>query len=299
MITLGVAAGHVKLPGHVEPLLRVPSDILRSITLGSYTLEPRPGNPGNAFWTSGQYRPASINALGLPNPGIGVARSHLHTMADRIRESGKRMRISIAGFSPKEYRLLAQESMGLGPCELELNLGCPNVWEGATQKRITSFVPELVRETLERVYEVTDQAGAPLIAVKLSVYSDPYLLEEVAGVLSDMSYAVQSVVACNTFPNATGYNPDGTTVIGAADGYGGLAGNPLKHIALGQVRAFRRLLPHTIDIVGVGGIMSGADVRDMERAGGSSVQVGTLYFENADPSVFVTLMEEYAMLSDS
>ncbi len=295
MITIGVAAGHVKLPSHVEPLLRVPSDILHTITLGSYTLEARSGNPGNAFWTDERHRCASINALGMPNPGIRAAKAYFYLMAERIRESGKRMRISIAGFSPKEYQLLAQESMGIGPCELELNLGCPNVWDGGSQKRITSFVPALIKETLERVAETTTHADAPCIAVKLSVYSDPFLLEEVAEVLTEMQHVVQTVVVCNTFPNATGYGADGKTVISAADGYGGLAGAPLKHIALGQVRAFRRLLPHTIEVVGVGGIMTGSDIRDMELAGASSVQIGTLYFEHADASVFSTLMEEYAL----
>lgn len=298
MITLGVAAGHVKLPSHIEPLLRVPSDVLRSITLGSYTLDPRDGNRGNAFWTDERHYPASINALGLPNPGIDKAGSYLFEIAHRVRESGKRMRISIAGFSPKEYRLLAQKSMGIGPCELELNLGCPNVWDVGSQKRITSFVPELIKETLEQVFDVTDHVGAPSIAVKLSVYSDPFLLEAVAGVLTEMSHAVQTVVACNTFPNATGYGPEGKTLIEAAEGYGGLAGNPLKYIALGQVRSLRRLLPHTIEIVGVGGIMRGLDVLDMERAGASSVQIGTAYFEHADPSIFVEVATEYAQLSE-
>lgn len=299
MITLGLAAGHAKLPSHVEPLLRVPSDILRTITLGSYTLEPRSGNPGNAFWTDERTRCASLNALGLPNPGIDAASAYFFDIANRVHESGKLLRISLAGFTPKEYALLACRSIGFGAQELELNLGCPNVWDGGTQKRITSFVPELVRETLGRVHDVTDHVGAPAIAVKLSVYSDPFLLEEVAAVLANMQYAVQSVVVCNTFPNATGYANDGKTLIDAADGYGGLAGNPLKYIALGQVRAFRRLLPSTIDVVGVGGIMDGQDVRDMELAGASSVQIGTAFFEHADPNVFVRIMEEYASLAEA
>ncbi len=299
MITLGVAAGQVKLPSHVEPLLRVPSDILKSITLGSYTLEPRDGNPGNAFWTDEHSYPASLNALGLPNQGIVRAGTYFYEMARRVRESGKHFRISIAGFSPREYRVLVQQSLGIGPCEIELNLGCPNVWDGGSQKRIASFVPELIRETLEQVYDVNSHTDAPSIAVKLSVYSDPFLLERVAEVLTEMSHVVQTVVSCNTFPNGTGYGGDGKPLIEAAEGYGGLAGNPLKHIALGQVRMLRRLLPHTIEIIGVGGIMRGKDVLDMERAGAASVQIGTAFFEHADPSVFVSIMEEYAMLSAS
>lgn len=299
MISIGVAAGHVKRPSDVERLLQVPSDVLRSITLGSYTLDPRDGNPGDAFWTNGDSRPTSINSLGLPNPGIDKASDYLWDIADAMRKNGMICRVSIAGFSPKEFRTMARKLLGLGIFEIELNLGCPNVWDGGSQKRIASFVPELIRETLEQVYDVTDHVSAPSVAVKLSVYSDPFLQEQIATVLTDMGRMVQTVVLCNTFPNGVGYADDGKTVISAADGYGGLAGLPLKHVALGHVRNFRRLLPSTIDIIGVGGISTGRDVLDMERAGASSVQIGTAYFANADPSVFVDIMTQYAELSEA
>lgn len=297
MIPIGVAAGHVKRSADVERLLRVPSDVLQSITLGSYTLDPRPGNPGNAFWVNNETHPTSINSLGLPNRGMGKMEDELWIMGEMIRTSRKQVRVSVAGFSPTEYKLLAQKAMGARPFELELNLGCPNVWDGGGQKRITSFVPNLIKETLDRVSEITDCVGAPTVAVKLSVYSDPFLLEEVAQALTEMSHAVQSVVMCNTFPNASGYDNEGKLLIDAAEGYGGLAGRDLKFIALGQVRKMRHLLPSTIDVVGVGGISTGQDVLDMERAGASGVQVGTAYFASNDPRIFVDIMTQYAELS--
>lgn len=296
MITIGVAAGHVKRPADIERLLRVPPDVLSSITLGSYTLEPKDGNPGNPFWTDGAARPTSINSLGLPNPGMSAIEDHFWTMGEQIRASGKQVRVSIAGFTPREYKLMAQMAMGARPFELELNLGCPNVWKDGQQKRITSFDLDLIRETLLQVSEVTDNADAPAVAVKLSVYSDPFLLEEVARLLSDMRHIVQSVVVCNTFPNGSGFDSDGKLLIDATDGYGGLAGNSLKYIALGQVRKFRHLLSSTIDVIGVGGISSGQDVLDMERAGASSVQVGTAYFTHGNPGIFVDIMRQYAEL---
>lgn len=299
MITIGVAAGHVKRPADIERLLRVPPDVLSSITLGSYTLEPKDGNPGNSFWADGETRPTSINSLGLPNPGMSAMEDHFWIMGEQIRASGKRVRVSIAGFSPREYKLMAQMAMGARPFELELNLGCPNVWKDGQQKRITSFDLDLIRETLLQVSEVTDNADAPAVAVKLSVYSDPFLLEEVARLLSDMRHIVQSVVVCNTFPNGSGFDSGGKLLIDATDGYGGLAGNSLKYIALGQVRKFRHLLSSTIDVVGVGGISTGQDVLDMERAGASSVQIGTAYFMHGDPSIFVDIMRQYAELSEA
>jgi dihydroorotate dehydrogenase (fumarate) len=296
-IPLGNAAGMVKTLADLHPLLRVPSDMLHKITLGSYTLEPRSGNEGQSFWTDGNPCPMSINSLGLPNPGIDAACDFLHEATSLIHASKKVPRVSIAGFSPEEYRTMTQKLLNLGIYQIELNLGCPNVWDGGAQKRITSFVPSLIRETLEGVYDVADHVGAPSIAVKLSAYSDPFLLEEVAKVLSDMHRVVHTVVTCNTFPNATGFDKDGSMLISATKGFGGLAGLPLKHIALGQVRAFRSLLPAKIGIIGVGGIAEGRDVLDMERAGAEAVQVGTAFFAHSDPRVFSEIAAGYAELT--
>jgi dihydroorotate dehydrogenase (fumarate) len=297
MIPLGNAAGMVKSLADVTPLLRLPGDILHSITLGSYTLEPRSGNEGQTFWTDGNPCPTSINSLGLPNPGIEAVSDFLHEAARLIHANKKVPRVSIAGFAPEEYRIMTQKLLNFGIYQIELNLGCPNVWDGGSQKRITSFVPSLIRETLEGVYDVADHVGAPSVAVKLSAFSDPFLLEEVAKVLSDMHRVVHTVVVCNTFPNATGFGNDGNTLINAANGFGGLAGLPLKHIALGHVRTLRSLLPPKIGIVGVGGIAEGRDVLDMERAGAEAVQIGTAFFANSDPRVFSEIAASYAELA--
>ncbi len=294
MISIGVAAGGVKSPADVDRLL--PLDGLSEITLGSFTLEPRDGNPGNAFWSDEALRPTSINSLGMPNPGIEHVREFLLETVNKIHDSRKTARVSVAGFSPKEYAILANKLLGFGIDEIELNFGCPNVWSENGQKRITSFDVDLIRETIERVYDAVHLGAAPSIAVKLSVYSDPFLREEVALLIRELQRAVQTVVVCNTFPNATGYDMAGVSLIEASDGFGGLAGLPLKYIALAHVRDFVRLLPSSIKVVGVGGIAQGRDVLDMELAGASGVQVGTAYFVHNDPRIFQEIAAGYVDL---
>lgn len=296
LISCGNAAGLLKRPQDVEPLLALDPSILSAITLGSYTLLPREGNVGQNYWSDRSTAPTSVNSLGLPNPGIDAALEFLPDLVQKIHDSGKRSRVSIAGFSPREFRTLAQKLRGTRVREIELNLACPNVVEGDKHKRIIAFVPELIEETLNEVYEVTDDAGAAAVAVKLTVYSDPYLREEIAAVIDRMQYAVQKVVLCNTFPNVTVYEDNGRRALSVAGGRGGLAGSDLHHIAVSHVRDFRNTLPSTIDVEGVGGISRGAHAQRMAWAGATGFQVGTAYFEHQDPRVFVDIMGEYAEL---
>ncbi len=285
MLKLGNAAGVVKYPQDLNPLLKIPSDILSAITLGSYTPEERQGNSGNTYWDNDFNAPTSLNSLGLPNPGIKKAVEFLHKSCEEISKSNKSPRVSIAGFTVTDYRDMVKKLLGHGLSEIELNLGCPNIRDHGEQKPIFAFQPKLIAEILETVYKVSDHLGAPSIALKLSPYSDPYLLREVAKVIAERRNMVQTVVTSNTYPNGYGFKRDGLPLIDANDGYAGIGGEALKHIALGQVRQFRQLLPREIAIIGVGGVSNGKDVKDLEHAGASFVQVGTSFFKYG-PKVF-------------
>jgi dihydroorotate dehydrogenase (fumarate) len=87
-------------------------------------------------------------------------------------------------------------------------------------------------------------------------------------------------------------------LIGANDGYAGMSGPALKYIALGQVRQFRKLLPPSIQIDGVGGVTTGRDVLDMERAGAARVQIASAFFTSLDPGVIQRIVTDYAALCD-
>jgi dihydroorotate dehydrogenase (fumarate) len=285
MIPMGNAAGWLKRPHDITDIIRIPDgDIVSSVTLGSYTVNEREGNPGNNF-------AGFINALGLPNPGIKNAAAFLPDMIKRIRDSGKKSRVSIAGFDPKEYAILAGELSALGPDEIEINLGCPNVWSDGKQKPIASFVPEIVGTIIDEVIRVIDSHTSPELSVKLSPYSDPMLLAQVAEVISRNSFWINSVVTMNTFPNALAFNED-TGHPAIDQKYGGLSGKAVKHIALGQVSQLRALLPPEISIVLVGGVSDGNDVRDAELAGAWSIQIGTKFF-NEGAGVFQDIVQEY------
>jgi len=77
---------------------------------------------------------------------------------------------------------------------------------------------------------------------------------------------------------------EGTPVLNSANGsgIGGLAGEALHPLALGNVRTVRRMLDaceeeslRAIDIIGVGGVSDGEGFRRMRRVGAAVVGVGT------------------------
>lgn len=292
MIPLSNAAGWLKKPADVTPLYHIPNDILSAVTLGSYTRDSRGGNTGNNFWDDGDGRPTSMNALGLPNPGYANA-AFLDTLIPAIKKSGKKARVSIAGFSTEDYRQLAINASHLGADEIEINLGCPNVRSSGAQKPIFAFDPQAVHDIINAIYNADVMTiDGPTWAVKLSPYSDPHLLAKIAVTLGLFKSVLRAVVVSNTFPNALGFDARGKTVIDANGGQAGLAGHAMKHIALGQVRQFRERLPEEMTIIGVGGISCGADVRDMELAGAHEVQVGTAFFTQG-PRIFPRIAQEY------
>lgn len=273
------AAGTAKSQDDVTRLARSP---VAAVTVGSITKEPRDGNGGEVYASRPGY---AVNALGMPNRGAAFYREILPGLAAATQAAGKPLIVSVAGFSPDEYGELAHVAADGGADLVELNLGCPNVWDGGEQKRIMSFDPELVSRSLRAAAGIAVPVG-----VKLSPLSDPVLLAEVAAAVTDAG--ARFVVSCNTFPNGLVVRTDGRSAIDV--GFGGVSGAALKPIALGQVSQLRALLPDHVDIVGCGGVRSGQDVRDLLGAGAAAVGLATAYWDaGEDPGVFGDLLADW------
>lgn len=275
------AAGTCKILEDVKKLSRSTS---AAVMVGSITVEPRTGNSGDVYWAGPMF---SLNSLGLPNRGAPYYREVLPEMVAVAHGEGKPLFVSAAGFSPEEYADLAELAFRSRADLVELNLGCPNVWKGSAQKRIACFDPALVAEVLRRVEE---KVGADAkISIKISPFSDPFALAEVTQVIG-ASKLTKAVTTVNTFPNAFSYN--GTKPrITPGGGLAGFAGPAMKPIGLGQVRQLRGLLPQHIQIIGVGGITHGEDIREYHDSGAAATQVATAYLERHE-QVFSSLLGE-------
>ncbi len=297
MIQLGIAAGMLRTLAHITPVLKLDPSICAFQTLGSFTPPARDGNQGNRLFAEEYADVALLNAYGMPNLGFESLGEYLYDLAERENNRGGEIRLNIAGFSVDDYVNGARECCRYRFVkELELNLGCPNVRTDGAQEGIISFNPDRVAEIIDAVYGAVRDTG-PRIAVKLSPYSNPADLTKVAEVIAERADKVTRVVTSNTYPNASGYDEAGRLLIDVNDGYGGMSGPAMKFIAIGQVRQFRKILPGSIEIDGVGGVSSGRDMRDLELAGASRVQVGSAFFRTMNPGVLQRIATEYAELS--
>ena len=280
-------------------------DLLNSaatdITVGAITWDPREGNRTNKgeIFRVDDLSGDGLNSLGMPNPGAKYYKEHFPEMVKRAHGRGKHLRVNIAGFSPIEYANLACCAMESGVDEIEVNLGCPNVWSDSKQKPIVSFDLFGMARLLD---DMTDAVGdAAPVVLKLSPYSNPVELTEIAKLISSHSL-VKGVATSNTLANAIDFTDDGKPVIGVGVGLAGLSGAAMLRINLGQTFQFRQQLPTRIKVIGVGGIRTGRDMwKYINCAGADGVQVGTELFKRKMPGacrVFDDILQEYFDIVD-
>ncbi len=252
-------AGTVKKVEDVKEAARC--EAAGAILVGSITVLERTGNAGNVLWVGPH---GSLNSLGIPNGGIPYYRQHLPEMVQIAHDAGKPFFVSVAGFKPEEFGQLAEVAAEGGADGVELNFGCPNIWDSAEQKGIFSFYPEMINEALDNVWR---RINYSLIwMVKASPFSNPMQLKEVAKAIS--SWSINAIVTSNTFPNAYGVDrATGLPLITPGGGLAGFAGQGFKNIALGQVKQWREALPPSIGVIGVGGISSGEDMAEYFHSG--------------------------------
>ncbi|TSC68565.1 MAG: dihydroorotate dehydrogenase (fumarate) [Parcubacteria group bacterium Gr01-1014_56] len=265
---------------------------MTDVTVGSITMEERLGNSGDVYY----FHPVemwSLNSLGLPNLGLPVYLQILPEMRTRVHAAGKNLRVSVAGFSPKEYAILAQQCLESGADEIELNLGCPNAWGRDGQKPIASYYPELTAAILEEV----EKAVRPTkVSVKISPVDKLDILEKLANVILDYPF-ISHIVATNTIPNQERLREDGRPAVSFDSGkhLGGLAGDPIRNETHRVIDTLRDLLPEQ-NFTAVGGIFTGVHALGyLEKDNTVGFQSATGYIEYG-PKLFSDIFQELSEL---
>lgn len=252
-----------------------------AVVVGSISVKPRVKNPGPGYWRhkEGFY---ALNSYGMPNGGLPYFKDELPKIVTLAHAKNKPVIANIIGFSKQEYVQLIKLAQDSGADMVELNLGCPNVWDRGRQKRIVSYHVDLVKELLDHISKSSPDIK---ISAKISPLP-PDILQEVVKVIVD-SNVIDAIVATNSYPNSlvsTG------TRIGDEQDLAGMTGRALKPISLGVVKQLHDLLPSTIDIIGCGGIYSLNDMNDYLSAGAKAVQIATALVDKG-PGVFEALAD--------
>ncbi len=252
--------------------------VLGSIMIKATTVEPRPGNPvPRVAETPG----GMLNAIGLQNPGLDVVMAEkLPWLAERFPDLP--IIANVAGYTTEDY-VTVSEVISTAPnvAALEINISCPNVKRGG----ITFGTNATAAHDLTKA--VVAAANVP-VYVKLSPNVTD--ITEIARAVADAG--ADGLTLINTL---TGMRIDlGWRKPVIANGTGGLSGPAVLPIAVRMIDAVTRVVD--IPVIGMGGVMTSADVLELMMAGASAVAVGTANF--TDPVACPKIIDGLEPLMD-
>jgi len=236
------------------------------------TLEPRQGNPPPRLW---EVAGGLMNSIGLPNKGLDGYLEHDLPILAALPVP---LIVNVMGFSREEVAALV-DAFAARPevSAIELNVSCPNVETGL----VLGADPD---ETARLVHRVRPLTGKPLI-VKLTPNAS-----DVAAVATAAQDAGADALSLINTLRGMALDRTGKPWLGGVTG--GVSGPAVRAIALAQVYAVAQAVE--IPIVGMGGVQSGRDARDLIEAGATLVAVGTESFR--DPAAGLRIASELSEL---
>lgn len=272
MMTASGTCGYAYEYGDFVDLSRLGAFVTKSITP-----EVRQGNePARIVET----RAGMLNAIGLANVGLEVfLREKLPRLA-KMRGSGPRIIVNVAGHSIKEFvntaGRIAQEPV---VDAIELNVSCPNVADGLT----FGTNPCLLRDLVKQV------RGAMRRECKLIVKLSPNVGDITATAKAAVEGGADVLSMINTYTAmAIDIHKRRPRL---ANGTGGLSGPAIRPLAVYLVaRVYREVAkPAGVPIIGMGGIQYWQDAVEFLLAGATGLAVGTALF--VDPATPVKILD--------
>jgi dihydroorotate dehydrogenase len=258
-----VASGRDIVPGW-----RSLPALVGAVEMGSFTPQARLGHRGRVHWRHEQAR-SMQNRVGLRNPGAAAASVFLAGVAEELPKTwGLNLAPSPGVDDPSRAAdELAEAAAAFRrafqgrpnrPAWLTLNLSCPNTEDDPHGRQTEALARHLAT------------ALRSAVNVPLWVKVGPDLSDDqLEGLVSALAEAgVAAVVATNTVARPV----PGDSAISA-----GLSGAELRPLALATVRRLADVISRrgaSIDIVGCGGILDGADLRAFQAAG---ARAGMIY----------------------
>jgi dihydroorotate dehydrogenase len=242
------------------------------IEIGTVTPLPQPGNPKPRLFRLPQAN-AIINRMGFNNDG-----------ADKLIENVRHARYKgILGINigknaatPIEKAaddyLTCLRKMYAHASYITVNISSPNT-KNLRQLQDEDALNDLLTQLKLEQQKLADTHGKYVpIALKIAPDMETGQVVQVARLL--MQHRIDGVIATNTTLSREGVTnlPHGTET-------GGLSGAPMRDKSTSVIRQLAAELKGALPIIGVGGILSGADAAEKIAAGASLVQIysGLIY----------------------
>jgi dihydroorotate dehydrogenase len=262
---VGVAAGLDKNAAHVDGLAALGFGF---IECGTVTPRPQPGNPKPRLFRLVEAE-GLINRLGFNNQGV----ARFLANANRARFRGiLGLNIGKNFDTPNERAvddyLTCLRAVYARASYVAVNISSPNT-RGLRELQHESALAALVKALKAEQAKLAQQHGkyTPL-AIKIAPDLERAAIEGIARLL--VKHKVDGVIATNTTVSRAA-----VTGLAHADEAGGLSGRPLRAQSTAVIRTLAKELDGALPIIGVGGILSGADAREKVDAGATLVQIYT------------------------
>jgi dihydroorotate dehydrogenase len=263
---VGLAAGLDKDGKHIDSLATLGFGYLE---IGTVTPRPQAGNPKPRMFRLSEAQ-ALINRMGFNNDGVDacvarVRRSQFWQNGGVLGMNiGKNASTPIEEAS-KDY-VAAMEAVYDVASYITVNISSPNT-QHLRSLQSEEMLRELLRELHEERKKLSDRYGVrkPLF-LKIAPDLDQGDIHLIADLL--LEFEIDAVIATNTT-----ISRDAVAGIEHSTEAGGLSGAPLREASCLVIATLKARLGNAIPIIGVGGILSGADAREKILAGASLIQL--------------------------
>jgi len=235
------------------------------ITTKSYQVKPNQGNrePVIVEPLEGSFG----NAVGLRNPGMVRGYEDLLSLQSEHPLSAV-LNVSVSGNSVDEFITLIKKFEDIADI-IELNLSCPHAAGGYGMAIGTD--PEIVYTYLKRIREITNKLIFPKLTPNVPSIS------EIA--LAAVEGGADGITAINTVGPELYIEPfSGKPILkNSSANKGGMSGRWVKETALQKISEIRTAVGTDLPIIGMGGIETGEDVKNIRAAGADVVGVGSVF----------------------
>jgi dihydroorotate dehydrogenase len=270
---VGLAAGLDKDGAYIDGLAALGFGF---IEIGTVTPRAQPGNPKPRMFRLPEAS-AIINRMGFNNGGVDAfVRNVQASRFYRNREGVLGLNIGKNADTPIERAaddyLICLEKVYPYASYVTVNISSPNT-KNLRQLQGASELDALLSTLKDAQQRLADKHKRYVpIALKIAPDVDGEQVKNIADAL--LRHRFDAVIATNTT-----ITRDAVKGLAHAEEAGGLSGAPVFEASNQVIRALKAELGDTVPIIGVGGILSGADARAKVEAGAKLVQLysGLIY----------------------
>ena len=266
---VGLAAGLDKNGAYINALAGLGFGF---IEVGTVTPRPQPGNPKPRLFRLPQAN-AIINRMGFNNDGVDRLIANVQR-ADYCGILG--INIGKNADTPMENAaddyLMCLRKVYAHASYIAVNISSPNT-KNLRQLQDENALNNLLAQLKAEQQKLADTHGKYVpIALKIAPDMEGEQIAQIARLL--LQHRIDGVIATNTT-----LSREGVENLEHGAETGGLSGAPVREKSTAVIRALHQHLQGALPIIGVGGILSGADAAGKIHAGAALVQIysGLIY----------------------